>query len=106
MTDSNVILPLPGTGWHHEDIKAELRKRFGSLTEVSRHLGVTRQSISNVLINPLASARLERKLAQLLHVPPYAVWPMRWRPDGTPISRPDRSKTVRLVQKTSEEIAI
>ncbi|WP_297492497.1 helix-turn-helix domain-containing protein [Acidocella sp.] len=105
MTDSYSPLNLPGTGWHHEDVKAELRKKFGSLTVLSRQLGVTRQSISNVLTNPLASARLERKIAQMLQVPPYAIWPMRWRPDGMPISRSDRSKYVRIIQKQQENAA-
>ncbi len=103
MTDSSSLPQLAGIGWHHEDVKAELRKRFGSLTEISRQLGVTRQSISNILSNPLASARLERKVAQALQVPPYAIWPMRWRPDGTPISRSDRLIAVRIIQKQKKE---
>jgi lambda repressor-like predicted transcriptional regulator len=57
------------------------------------------------LTNPLASTRLERKLAHLLQVPPYAIWPMRWMPDGTPISRSARSKNVQQIQKIQKENA-
>jgi Ner family transcriptional regulator len=77
----------PGVGWHHEDIKAELRKRYGSLATFAERLGTSRQSISGVLTNPLASTRLERLIADALEVDPSIIWPMRWRPDGSPISR-------------------
>lgn len=91
MNDSHTLPTLPGTGWHHEDIKAEVRKRFGSLAALSARLGVTRQAISGVLVNPQASITLEKRIAAELGVPPFAIWPTRWRMDGSPVARADRS---------------
>ena len=82
----------PQADWHIEDIKAELRKRFGSLSALCREWGVTRSSISNVLAQPDRSRRMERRIAAALDRTPHEIWPSRWTPKNTPIShRVDRS---------------
>ena len=69
-------------GWHKENIKAELRKKFGSLKAVGTALGVDIRSVSGALADPLAS--------QLLKVRPHELWPDRWLRNGDPIARKER----------------
>jgi Ner family transcriptional regulator len=99
MSDQTDFHQVPGSGWHHEYVKAELRKRFGSLTAISKQLGVSRQSLSGALIDPLASTRLERRIAAALEVEPHKIWPTRWRQDGTPVPRSLRSTIIRPVRQ-------
>lgn len=78
-------------GMHIEDIKAELRKQFGSLVAVSRYFGLNSNAVSTVLSQPGHSIPTERKIAKLLGRDPYEVWPDRYHADGTPVSfRVDR----------------
>lgn len=73
-------------GMHVEDIKAALRKKYGPLSSLSKTLGYHPSTVSNVLSRPGSSIALEAKLAELLGMPPYEVWPDRYQPDGTPLS--------------------
>ena len=73
-----------GSGWHHEDIKAELRKQYGALSVLSRRWGYHRGAITRVLRRPLYSIPLERLVADALRVAPDVLWPDRWHPDGIP----------------------
>lgn len=90
---------LPGIGWHHEDVKAELRKRYGSMAAFAKEIGLSRQGIWSALANPLASIRTERLIAGALGVPPNAIWPTRWQVDGKPVSRKDRMEYMKKNDK-------
>ncbi|WP_240161353.1 helix-turn-helix domain-containing protein [Gluconacetobacter azotocaptans] len=82
---------------HVEDIKAELRKRFGSLVRLSRSLGKNPNMVTCVLSTPGHSVPVEREIAKLLNREPHEVWPDRYHPDGTPISnRVDRTPSQAL----------
>lgn len=74
-------------GMHVEDIKSEIRKRFGSLSGVSKQIGLARNGISNILSQPGYSITGEQKVAKLLGREPYEIWPDRYHADGTPVSR-------------------
>lgn len=82
----------PTGGWHIEHIKAELRRRHGTLAALSATWGVNRNALSNVLAQPGYSRTLERRIAEELKQPLHVIWPDRWLQDGTPISfREDRT---------------
>lgn len=75
------------SGMHVEDIKSEIRKRFGTLASVSEQLGMARNGITNIISQPGYSISGERKVAKLLGRKPYEIWPDRYHADGTPVSR-------------------
>jgi Ner family transcriptional regulator len=70
------------TKWHREDIKAELRKRNGSLTALSVKSGLHPSAIANALRRPGDSTRVERLIARELNVPLHELWPERWASSG------------------------
>lgn len=72
-------------GWHPEDIKAALRKRFGSACDLSERWGLDRSAISAALRRRDNSKRVERRIAEALGVPLHELWPDRWNADGTPL---------------------
>lgn len=69
---------------HPEDIKAELRKRGYTLTEVARRAGVTKQTIA-MSLRGRVSARAETAVAECLGRDARAIWPSRYRSDGARI---------------------
>lgn len=76
-------------GWHREDIKAELRKRFGSVTVLSLQWGYSRAAISHALMGGhRRSAKVERRIADALGLHPHTLWPDRWSPEGEPLHLP------------------
>ena len=78
--------------WHVEDIKSELRKRYGSLSALSRLWGMNPRAISGALSKPGTSRILEQRIAAAIEQPLHVIWPDRWASDGSPISfRVDRS---------------
>lgn len=85
-------MPQPPPGWHPEDIKAALRKRFGPLTTLSRSWGLDRTAISCVLRDPAHSVPTELRIALVLGVPPHELWPDRWDVvTGRRLPRPDKA---------------
>jgi Ner family transcriptional regulator len=79
---------------HPEDIKAMLRKKYGSLTSVGEKLGRGLTSISGAIIDPLSSQKLEKQIAELLEMPPQSLWPDRWTAYGEPIPRAVRRQNI------------
>jgi Ner family transcriptional regulator len=75
------------TGWHAEDIKAELRKRFGGVCKLSERWGLDPSAISNTLRRPFNSMRVERQISDALGVPLHELWPDRWETSGAPLPR-------------------
>ncbi len=74
-------------GWHPEDIKAQLRKRFGPITSLSLEWGYARNAITNTLGRPDYSQRIEGLIAAALQTPLHVLWPRRWQPNGSPLPR-------------------
>lgn len=75
--------------WDVEGIKAALRRRYGSLSNLARSLGKNERYIAETLRRPDYSIPAERQISEALNVPLYELWPRRWNKDGTPIPRRD-----------------
>ncbi len=82
------------SGMHVEDIKASLRKKWGSLAALSRHLGRNPNAVTQTLATPGYSVPIEIAIANELERNPHEVWPDRFHLDGSPVSvRVDRTPT-------------
>ena len=81
------LMAHPEAGWHPEDIRAAIRKRYGSLRALSLRFGMDRTAVSIVLLRPTASTRLERLIAAAIDQTPHALWPDRWSKGGEPLPR-------------------
>ena len=75
-------LPQNGADWHPEDVRAAIRKRFGTLRALCRHIGMNRTAISRSIRDSAASARVEQEIAEALGVRPHQIWPSRWDARG------------------------
>ena len=73
--------------WHLEEIKAELRKHYGSLGVLSESWGLCPSAISDTLRRPRNSMRVERRIAAALGAPLHELWPLRWDSNGAPLPR-------------------
>jgi len=85
-------------GWHAENIKAELRKRCGTLTAFGQSVGVKQQNLSDTIASPNGSARVERLIAEALAVPLHELWPDRWTADGLKIDRAQYRRERRMAR--------
>jgi len=72
-------------GWHREDIKAALVKRYGPIVHLSETWGYDRAAITNALRAPQYSKTLEKRIAQALGVTAHELWPDRWSEDDAPL---------------------
>lgn len=70
--------------WHKADIIAKVHKTGTSLRRMSRKLGLAHTALNNALHYPCP--RYERIIAQHLNTTPQAIWPSRYKEDGTPRS--------------------
>lgn len=73
---------LPLSGWHPEKVKAAVRMRGVTLSQLARDHGFGESYLRNTLIRPLY--RGEQIIARFLRVPAKEIWPQRYKPDGTP----------------------
>lgn len=69
-------------GWHREDIKAAIRKRGITLTELALAYGLEQSAVRVALSRPYYPG--EQVIADALAVPAQTLWPDRYDPDGTP----------------------
>ena len=79
---------------HPEDIKASLRKRGTTLSQLADENGVSKQTVGAAL-RGRASARSERIIADALDLKPCEIWPSRYRADGKRIMlrrSPDKTR--------------
>lgn len=68
-------------GWHPEDIKAEIRKRGVTLTQLALNHDLPDHACRAALYRPHYLAELV--IAEFLGVPARQLWPSRFNPDGT-----------------------
>lgn len=68
------------SGWHKEDIKAAIRKRGSTMSELARQRKLPPSTVRNALIRPVYSG--EVAIAEFLGVPAHELWPERWTKDG------------------------
>lgn len=72
------------TGMHPEDIRAEIKKKFGSLAAMSRHFKRHSNAIANTICQPGYSVPLEAEIAKVIERDVRDIWPARYHPDGSP----------------------
>lgn len=66
---------------HPEDLKAELRKKFGSLQRFEEGAGLRQKSVAAGLRRPYEE--VERAVAEALNRPAHEIWPSRYAANGT-----------------------
>lgn len=88
-------------GWHPENIKAEVRKRGTTLTQLALDNGLYESACRIALRHPCYVG--EQAIAAFLGKPASALWPSRYNSDGTPRhpragaqDRADRTRGQRL----------
>lgn len=67
-------------GWHPEEIKAAIRMRGTTMSELSRRHGYSNGAVKEVLRRPWPA--VEKLVADFLGVLPQTIWPGRYGPDG------------------------
>lgn len=65
---------------HPEDLRAELRKKFGTLQSFERRYGLPVNSAACALRRPYEAA--EQAIAEALDRSAHEIWPSRYAPDG------------------------
>lgn len=87
---------------HREDVKAFLRKAFGSLGAFEAKANLKAGSVSDVL-RGRASAPTERAIAAALHQKLHVLFPARYEAaeEGAASRFPDRSTQKRTVHRQS-----
>ena len=76
-----------GRGMHPEDVKAAIRKSFGSLAAFAAQHGLHRSAVPKVIRDAHHSQKTEKRVAAALGKSPHVIWPERWASDGTPLPR-------------------
>jgi Ner family transcriptional regulator len=70
------------SGWHPEDVKAAIRKKGVTLSELSIRHGYSDAYLRNALQRPIFDA--EQIIARFLRTPANQIWPDRYDDDGKP----------------------
>lgn len=70
--------PAASQAMHPEDIKAAMRKQGVSPAALSRHLGVTVQTVSSVVRGVITSAPVANAIAKVCGIPVNQLWPGRY----------------------------
>lgn len=69
------------TDWHPEDVKAAIRKKGVTLSDLAARAGVSKQSVS-AAIDRRASERIDLLIADFLGLKPHQIWPSRYNAKG------------------------
>ena len=72
--------------WHREDIKAGLRKRYGTMRSLAVAWGMNEAALTHALCNPGQRKPTARKIAIALNRSPHELWPSVFAPDPAPVS--------------------
>lgn len=70
--------------WHPEEVKAAIRMRGTTLTNLAIASGYEASAVRRALRNPWPA--IERVIANFLETRPQDIWPSRYRADGSPMS--------------------
>lgn len=74
--------PAALSGWHPEDVKAAIRKKGVTLSELSLRHGYSDAYLRNALLRPIYDA--EKIISAFIGVPAHEIWPDRYDADGKP----------------------
>jgi len=69
------------SGWHQEDIKAEIRKNGTTLKELALSNGLSESACRMALLYQFHPSG-EEAIVSFLKIHPHELWPNRYRPDG------------------------
>ncbi|BBB13439.1 helix-turn-helix domain-containing protein [Sphingopyxis sp. FD7] len=67
--------------WHPQDVRAEIRKRGGTLSSLAKQAGVSKQALG-AAIDHRASEPIEHVIADFLDLKPHQIWPSRYNAKG------------------------
>nr|WP_238697680.1 helix-turn-helix domain-containing protein [Pantoea agglomerans] len=67
----------PLSDWHRADILAAVKKKGGTIVQLSTEAGLAPGTLSNVFIAPWP--RGERIIARFIGIPACQIWPERYR---------------------------
>jgi len=81
-----------GRNWHPEDIKAAVRKKGWTLSELARTYGLSDVSVRRSLRKPHFYGELA--IAEILGLSPRQIWPSRFETNGTRKARRRRSAKI------------
>ena len=76
-------MPPRRKGWHPEDIRAEVRKKGGTLTNLALSNGLSESACRVALTRRGFFA--EQIIARFIDVPAKTLWPDRYDRDGNPL---------------------
>lgn len=91
-------------GWHKEDIKAAIRKRGKTMTQLAYESALNESTVRNALVRPVLAG--EQAISAFLGIPAHELWPERWTIDGRRIrpryaSKYNRSASAETVRNTA-----
>lgn len=86
---------------HREDIKSELRKRYGSLAAFSDRVGLPRGLVSDAL-RGRRSSRAEAAVAAALNMPIHKVFPQHYDFDDSSLKADNNPSQRRAHRLTAE----
>jgi Ner family transcriptional regulator len=83
------------TDWHPEDVKAAIRKKGSTLSDLATRAGVSKQTVS-AAIERRASERIDLLIADFLGLKPHQIWPSRYTAKGKRIRLRAPSSTAQV----------
>ncbi|TCZ24279.1 helix-turn-helix domain-containing protein [Pantoea agglomerans] len=75
----------PLSDWHRADILAAVKKKGGTIVQLSTEAGLAPGTLSNVFTTPWPKG--ERIIARFIGIPACQIWPKRYRRRRPRISR-------------------
>lgn len=84
MPTYNSLRKIP-EDWHPWDIRAALGKRGYTFALIARELNLAKCSAQDVLRKP--SPNIQNKVADIIGVKPWEIWPSRYDDNNEPLHR-------------------
>ncbi len=92
MNNAKKIKKTASEDWHRSDIVAAVWKKGWTLRRLSHHHGYSANSCSWTLHKPWP--KVERIIADVIGLPPQAIWPSRYDDQGLPNRKVGRPKSI------------
>lgn len=86
------VRQIDALDWHPEDVRAEIRKRGGTLSSLAKQAQVSKQALG-AAIDRRASERIDQVIADFLDLKPHQIWPSRYNAKGQRIRYRARAAT-------------
>lgn len=89
--------------WHPADVVAALHKRGVTLRKIAAQHGVSGEAVVKALRE--RNLPSEKRIADAIGIPPQAIWPSRYNPDGSRAHPPKLTRTGRKVNGNIRQAA-